>query len=177
MELLGDVELMRTVVGIGSYYPTLVKEFIVNMPSGLNKADSPDFRKIFVRGHDFSISPEVINEYLGRGRIIIADRLVQAIVDELLGCDDKVWPKNGLFPLTYLSAKYYVLYKIGISNWTLSSHGFGVTPALANLLYQMGTHASFDFGEFILDHLVKHAESYIVKLLIGSPSFITDFVR
>ena len=64
-----------------------------------------------------------------------ADKLpsVQAIVDELSGRDDKGWPKKGLLPSAYLSAKYFVLYKIGISNWTPYAHGSAVTPSALSI--------------------------------------------
>lgn len=53
------------------------------------------------------------------------------------------WPKKGLLPSAFPSAKYYVLYRIVIVNMAASSHDSGVSPALANLLYQRGTRSSF----------------------------------
>ena len=101
MEMLGDAQLLKTVAGIGPNYPRLVKEFICNLPSKLNDPDSPDFMKVFVRGHCFTLSPTVINDYLGRGRNKTKDRLphVKIIVDELSGRDDKEWPEKRLISL------------------------------------------------------------------------------
>ena len=71
MELLSGTQLLKTIIGIGPYYPKLVNEFIVNLPSGLNKPDSPNFRKVYVRDHNFNISLVVINDYFGCGKIIM----------------------------------------------------------------------------------------------------------
>lgn len=71
------------------------------------------------------------------------------IVYELSGDDNSVWPNKGLLPSAFLSVKYLVMYMIGIANWAFSTHGF--TPALACLIYEISTRASFDFGEFIFD--------------------------
>lgn len=97
---------------------------------------------------------------------------MKTIVNELSSRDDKEWPKNGLLPSAYLSAKYSILYRIEIDNLTPSSHGSGVTFDLTNLLYHICTRSSFIFGEFFFDQLVKHAKSYVVKLPIGFPSLI-----
>lgn len=47
----------------------------------------------------------MVIEYLGQGRIITAERLalIQLIVNELSGRDDKVWPKKGLLASFFLS--------------------------------------------------------------------------
>lgn len=91
IELLSDAQLLKIVIGIGSYYPKLVNEFIVNLPSGFNMSDSPNFKKVFVRSHCFNISPAVINDYLGRGRIVNADcpPSMKTIVHELSEDDKK----------------------------------------------------------------------------------------
>ena len=53
MELLHDAEMLKTVTGIGAFYPALVKEFIVNLSSSFDSPEDPEFRKVFVRGHCF----------------------------------------------------------------------------------------------------------------------------
>lgn len=90
----------------------------------------------------------MIHVYLGRGKIINADKLppIWIILHEFSGIEEKKLPKKGLLP---------------------PFHGSGVTHALASLWYQIGTHFSFDFGDFIFEHMVKHAESYALKLPIN----------
>lgn len=73
MELLEDAQVKKIMSNIGHFYPNLVKEFIVNLPIGFNDAGSSNFRKVYVRGHYFGFSPCIINDYLGRGKIITID--------------------------------------------------------------------------------------------------------
>ena len=173
-----NAEILRTVTSIGVYYPALVKEFIVNLSSSFDVPDDAEFKKVFVRGHCFEISPGVINEFLGRGKIITADRVpsLDIIAQEITGDETKVWPSKGTLPSSDLTAKYFILYRIGIANCAPSSHGSSIKADLARLIYQIGTRSSFDFGEFVLDHLAKHAKSFAVKLPIGFPSIITGIL-
>lgn len=53
----------------------LVKEFIVNLPSGFNNVGSKEYIKVYVRGYCFVFSSKIINECLGRGRLITIVRL------------------------------------------------------------------------------------------------------
>lgn len=95
MELLNDAQSMKTVIGSGPYYPKLVKKFMVNLLSGLVILIVPNSGK-FVRGLCFDFSPGVINDYLGRGRIIDVDHLLymKTIVHKLSGDDKKEWPNK-----------------------------------------------------------------------------------
>lgn len=45
-------------------------------------------------------------------------------------------------------------------------------PSLARLVYQIDIKIVFDFGEYVFEQVVKHDESYVVKLLIGFLSLI-----
>ena len=142
----------------------------MNLSSEIDQRHHPEFGKVYVRGHCFDVSSSAINDFLGRGKIVTADRLpsLDVIAKELTNDEKKTWPSKGSLPSSDLSAKYSVMYKIGIANWAPSSHGSSIKSDLACLIYQIGTRASFDFGEFVFNHLAKHAKSYAVKLLIGS---------
>ena len=65
MELLHDAQLIKTVSGIGPYFPRLVKEFIVNLSTAIDQHHHLEFGKVFVRGHCFDVSSSAINDYLG----------------------------------------------------------------------------------------------------------------
>lgn len=54
-------------MNIGLYYPILVKEFIVNLPSSFSDVGNAYYSKVCVKGHLFEFSPIVINDYLVRG--------------------------------------------------------------------------------------------------------------
>lgn len=76
MQLLSDAQLIKIVIGISPYYPKLVKEFVMDLPTSINKPDSHDFSKVQVRGSCFDFSLAIINDYLGRGWLINADYCV-----------------------------------------------------------------------------------------------------
>ena len=159
MELLHDAEMIKTITNIGVYYPTFVREFIDNRSSSFDVPDDAEFRKVYVRGHSFKISPNVINDFLARGKIITADQVhsLDVIAKEITGDETKVCPSKDTLASSDLTAKYLVLYRIGIANWAPFSHGSSIKAELACLIYQIGTRSSFDFGEFVFDHLAKHA--------------------
>lgn len=43
---------------------------------------------------------------------------------------------------------------------------------MTDLLNHVGTHAAFDFGEYVFEKFMKNAKSYVVKFPIGFPSLI-----
>lgn len=58
--------------------------------------------------------------------------------------------------------------QIGIPN-----HNSGITTSLVKIIYQICTKDMFDFGEYVLEQVLKQAESYVVKLHIGVPALIS----
>lgn len=76
------------------------------------------------------------------------------------------WPSKCLLVAANLSVKYVILYKIREGNWNPSSHGSFITHSLVGLLYQIGTHDAFYFGEYVFVQYFMHAESYIGNLPI-----------
>ncbi|KAI5412899.1 hypothetical protein KIW84_057501 [Lathyrus oleraceus] len=74
-ELIRNDQLLKTVIDTWHCYPKLVKEFIVNLTSGFNNAESREYRKVRDRVCCFSLLPTIINEYLGHGILINVDRL------------------------------------------------------------------------------------------------------
>lgn len=43
MELIHHAGLIKTAVNVGSFYPQLIRELIVNLPTRFNDPSSPDF--------------------------------------------------------------------------------------------------------------------------------------
>ena len=84
--------------------------------------------------------------------IITVDRIpsLDTIAKEIIGDVKKVWPSKGTMASSDLSAKYLVMYRIGIANWAPSSHGSSIKSELACLIYQIGTSSSFDFECLLL---------------------------
>lgn len=75
MELSNDTHVRKTVVDVDPFYPINVNEFIVSLPKDLNDAESHEYRKFHVCGNCFGFSSTIINEYMGRGKLITPDRV------------------------------------------------------------------------------------------------------
>jgi hypothetical protein len=69
-----------------------------------------------------------------------------------------------------MSVKYVVLNRIEAANWAPFNHTSRISTGLAKYVYLVGTHAKFDFGAYVFDQTIKHADSYVVKLPIVFPN-------
>ncbi|XP_057418587.1 uncharacterized protein LOC130712791 [Lotus japonicus] len=154
MEVISAAGLMKTVKDLGRCFDKLVKEFIVNIPADCDDASIAEYRKVFVRRKCINFSPEVINEFLGRSPVAVAqgEPDLNMVATTLTGKLVRKWPTKGLLPSGRLTAKYVVLYKIGTANWMATNHLSGVTPPLARMLYLVGT------GE-----IIAHQQPTIVR--------------
>ncbi|MCI17979.1 envelope-like protein, partial [Trifolium medium] len=65
---------------------------------------------------------------------------------------------------------------IGTTNWVPINHGSGITPMLAKIIYLIGTKRNLNFGEYVFTKIMKHAESYAVKLPIAFPCLISSII-
>ncbi|KAL5162292.1 hypothetical protein HKD37_07G019429 [Glycine soja] len=66
MDLITAAGLLKTVTKLGDCYESLVREFIVNIPSDITNRKGDEYQRVFVRGKCVRFSPAVINKYLGR---------------------------------------------------------------------------------------------------------------
>ncbi|XP_038904247.1 uncharacterized protein LOC120090596 [Benincasa hispida] len=143
MDLLQHVGLLKTVVNLSPFYPQLLRELIVNLPSKFDDPNNPDYKKIHTHGNCFFISPATINAYLGRTKsppLGDSHPSVEEFIAELTG---------------------------GIANWCPSTHGSSLSPSLASLLYQIGIMSTFNFEVFVYNQLFRHADSFAIKLPIN----------
>ena len=65
MELLGTMNLLDTITKLLPFVKTIVLEFYSNLKKVVGDPTSPDFYKVYVRGHWFDFSPTILNAYLG----------------------------------------------------------------------------------------------------------------
>ncbi|KAA0054715.1 uncharacterized protein E5676_scaffold104G00230 [Cucumis melo var. makuwa] len=110
--------LSKTILIVGPFYPRLIREFIVNLPSEFNDPSSLDYQTIHIREAKFKISPSVINSFLGN--IITFEFQVShpsndELASVLFGGTLSAWSVNGI-PAASLSVKFAILHKIGIAN-------------------------------------------------------------
>ncbi|XP_057445590.1 uncharacterized protein LOC130737756 [Lotus japonicus] len=162
----------------GRCFDKLVREFIVNILADCDDASSAEYRKVFVGGKCINFSPEVINAFLGRSPVAVAqgEPDLNRVVTTLTGKLVRKWPKKGLLPSWRLTAKYAVLYKIGTANWMATNHLSGVTPSLARMLHLIGIAGEFDFGKLLFEQTLKHVGSYAVKLPILFPCLLSEII-
>ena len=62
-----------------------------------------------------------------------------------------------------LTVKYAILYKIGAANWSPTNHTSSVSTMLARIIYAVGTRTKMDFGAYVFEQTLKHADTFAVK--------------
>ncbi|KAA0065846.1 uncharacterized protein E5676_scaffold943G00200 [Cucumis melo var. makuwa] len=139
VDLIERAGLSKTISNVGSFYPQLMREFIVNLLDEFNDPSSPDYQTVHIRGFKFVISPIVINGFLEN--VVDIDYSSSSPSTDVLAFvlssgTLSAWPVNGI-PTVALSIKYAILHKIGIANWFPSSHASSVSAALGTFLYQI----------------------------------------
>ncbi|TYK26185.1 uncharacterized protein E5676_scaffold111G001120 [Cucumis melo var. makuwa] len=85
------------------------------------------------------------------------------------------WPVNGI-PAAALSVKYAILHKIGIANWSPSSHASSIFAALGTFLYQICNDDKVDTGTFIYNQLLRYVGSFGVKVSIAFPRLFSSLL-
>ncbi|XP_008437685.1 uncharacterized protein LOC103483026 [Cucumis melo] len=130
MNLIEKVGLSKTILDVGSFYPQLIREFIVNLPADFNDPSSLDYQMVHIKGFKFTISSTVINGFLGNAVSINfspSSPSTNVLASVLPGGTLSSWPVNGI-PAVALSVKYAILHKIGIA--TVGSFGVKLPIAL-----------------------------------------------
>ncbi|KAA0054586.1 uncharacterized protein E5676_scaffold22G00170 [Cucumis melo var. makuwa] len=178
MNLIEKAGLLKTISDVCPFYPQLIREFIVNLPTDFNEPSSPNYQTVHIRGLKFTISPTVINGFLGNAVSInfsSSSPSTDFLASVLSGGTLSSWPINGI-PAVALSVKYAILYEIGIANWFPSSHASSVSAALGTFLYRICNDDKVDAGAFIYNQLLRHVGSFGVKLPIALPRFFSSLL-
>ncbi|KAA0055448.1 uncharacterized protein E5676_scaffold314G00180 [Cucumis melo var. makuwa] len=114
MDLIVKADLSKTISNVRSFYPQLIKEFVVNLPFEFNNPSSSNYQTVHIRGLKFKISPVVINGFL---RNTMEPNSTQSYPSNdvlafiLSGGTLSIWPVNGI-PTVSLSIKYVILHKL-----------------------------------------------------------------
>lgn len=92
--------------------------FYSNLSISMFDAKSPDYRKAFVRGNFFDMSPELINEFVTDTVVVESELSVDpdTIADCITGEKGTTWPSKGYFPASALSKDHKVLHKLALKN-------------------------------------------------------------
>ncbi|XP_057426115.1 uncharacterized protein LOC130719511 [Lotus japonicus] len=176
--LIEKAGLMKTILKVGSCYERLVREFLVNLSVEVGLPESVEFRKVFVRAKCVEFSPAVINKALGRSVVEFVDEelSLDVVAKEITAGQVKKWPIKKLLSTGTLSVKYAILNRIGAVNWVPTQHTSGVSTTLARLIYKIATSTDFDFGAFVFEQTLKHADTCAMKLPISFPSLLTEII-
>lgn len=88
-----------------------MKDFIVKIPKDFNKARNRDYIKVQVCGRCIGCSLAIINEYMGRTKLITIKKVspMKIIAQEIAGRVYEDCLSKGLLPTTKLSVKYVIL--------------------------------------------------------------------
>ncbi|MCH84473.1 envelope-like protein, partial [Trifolium medium] len=85
------------------------------------------------------------------------------VMKEITGGQVKHWPKKELLLTGSLSVKYVILNRIGAANCAPTNHRSGITPMLAKLIFLIGTKGKLNFGEYVFNQTMKHADSFAAR--------------
>jgi len=178
MDLIKNVGLMKTVVGLPQCFEGLVKEFVVNIPEDISEKSSKEFCKVFVRGRCVRFSPTIINKFLGRGTEggVDLEATDNEVCRTITAGQVKEWPSKKHISVGKLIVKYVILHKIGSANWVPTNHISTISIGLGRIIYAIGTRINFDFGRFMFNQIVRHASTNVVKLHIAFPSIICGII-
>src|ERR1043165_2699972 len=120
----------------------------------------------------------MINKFLGRPdeaqpELEVTDNQVcQVITAQQV----KHWPLKGKLTASKLSVKFAMLHKIGAANWVPTNHKSTISSGLGRFIYAVGTQATFDYGSYMFEQTLKHAESYAIKGPIAFPSLLCGII-
>ncbi|XP_008448096.1 uncharacterized protein LOC103490383 [Cucumis melo] len=175
MDLIVKVGLSKTIANVGPFYPQLIKEFIVNLPSKFNDPSSLDYQTVHIRGSMFKIS----HGFLGN-TMVSGSQSLHPSNDELAPVSSggilSIWQVNEI-PALSLSVKYVILYMIDITKWLPSLHASTVSVPLGTLfMYQISNDESVDIGLFIYNQLLRHVGRLGVKIPIPLPRFFSSLL-
>ncbi|KAA0042019.1 uncharacterized protein E5676_scaffold306G002550 [Cucumis melo var. makuwa] len=128
----------------------LMKEFIVNLPSDFDNSSSPDHQIVHIRGLKFKISPAVINGFLGNtmeSNSTPSHPSNEVLASVLSKGTLSIWPVNGI-----------------------------LTVSLRNFPYKKCNDDTVDAGLFIYNQLLRHMETFRVKIPIPLPRFFSSLL-
>jgi hypothetical protein len=75
-----------------------------------------------------------------------------------------------------LNVKYVVLHRIGAANWVPTNHTLTIATSLGKFIYIVENKRKFDFGSYVFEQTMKHAQSYAVKMPIVFISLICGII-
>jgi hypothetical protein len=83
---------------------------------------------------------------------------------------------RGKLSSSKLSVNYALLHRIWSADWVPTNHTSTISTSLGKFIYVVGTKTDFDFGSYIFEETMKHAQFYAIKMPIAFPSLICGII-
>ena len=87
IELLGTLNLLDIITKVPPFVKIVVIEFYSNLKKEMEDPTSPDFQNVYVRGHRFDFSPNILNAYLDCSNpkgLVIQPRIKEVISTQIV---------------------------------------------------------------------------------------------
>ncbi|XP_012840357.1 PREDICTED: uncharacterized protein LOC105960699 [Erythranthe guttata] len=173
--LLKSQGLLGTIVSAQPFERSVIVEFYANLSDHFSVEGSRGYRKVYVRGSFYSVTPALINEFYKCPNEVSpkpsVSKYTMAFV--LTAKVLKKWPGPKFsFNVSKLTQLYSVLFKIGISNWFPTTHNATLNPTQAEFLWCITHDLKINIGELIFNQIGALANSRTEREHLPFPSLI-----
>ena len=72
--------------------------------------------------------------------------------------------------------KYALLHRVGAAKFVPTNHTSNIPTCLGKFIYVVETKTNFDFGAYVFEQTMKHANSFAIKMSIAFPSLICGVI-
>ena len=157
---LRSQKLERTVVGLKPYCKKVIYEFCANLVPSCYKADSDRRGTVYMRGQTYQFDAQIINEVFHTPSTDEVMEVSDAVLGATLSGNRLTdWNGKHTFCSSSLSMRYAILHRIALYNWMPSTHTSIVQKKLLLLLFKIGTRTSFNFGQLVMEQIIKARQS------------------
>ncbi|XP_039143923.1 uncharacterized protein LOC120281046 [Dioscorea cayenensis subsp. rotundata] len=169
-ELLQQKSLYKSATFPESYSLSLVQEFYSNLlPS------DKGITRVYVRGKWIPFTPTCLNKFLEfkpevKGNYEEGLVLNEEVLKEITRGRTESWGEETRLPASNLTAKYNILFRLGIQNWLPAPHNSNIVKELALLLFAVGTGKKFNLGRLIFQNIVKEVDRTSSSTSLGYPA-------
>ncbi|KAL0802654.1 hypothetical protein Bca101_057830 [Brassica carinata] len=151
--VVAESGLIYTVHDGGAFQPTVVREFIANLPDADSRDDGV---AVYVRGSAVVFSPSLINAMFCIPGFEEDPNWQEENIDKVCS-----FLSNGRIKRwehmcsKYLTATNQVLYKLVCSNWIPTTSYTAMNAERLRFIYMLYHNNGFDFGKLVYDQIMK----------------------
>lgn len=155
--MIAEAGLIYTVFDRNSFQPTVVREFIANLPDAEIRDDGV---AVYVRGSLVDFSPSLLNAMYCIPGFEENPTWENENIDQVCAflTDDRAQRWEHMSSKC-LIATNQVLYKLTCSNWIPTTSYTAMNPECLRFLYMLHHSHGFDFGKLAYDQIVTMAKN------------------